>query len=371
MAEADGEKWSPRRTAGLVGHAAAEAVMLQAWASGRPHHAWLISGPRGIGKATLAYRFARFLLANPGPAAAAATHERLDVPPGSPLFNRIAAGGHSDLLTVERGVDAKGKVRSGIVVEDVRRITEFLHRTAFEGGWRVVIVDCADDLNRNGANALLKILEEPPRNAMLLLVCHSPGSLPPTVRSRCRRLALQPLDADQTGAVIAQHRPDIVAEDAATLARISEGRPGYALALAEQGGLQMFRDLIALCETLPDLDIPKAHALAERFGGPGGAGPFEVFQALFNWWLARLVRIGGAQAPAHAGEPLDLVPGEAALIARLGAAANLDRWLELWEKTGRLFDRGDALNLDRRQAVLNSLLALRTTVRPPRAAAVR
>lgn len=370
MADGTEEKWSPRRTAVLIGHGAAEATLLQAWAGGRPHHAWLISGPRGIGKATLAYRFARFLLSNPKPAGADVP-ETLAVTADSALFNRIAAGGHSDLLTVERGVDAKGKVRSGIAVEDVRRITEFLHRTAFEGGWRVVIVDCADDLNRNGANALLKILEEPPRNAMLLLVCHSPGTLPPTVRSRCRRLTLQPLDAEATCAVIGTHRPDIGVDDAATLARISEGRPGYALALAEQGGLQLFRDLIALCGTLPDLDIPKAHAMAERFAGPNGAGAFEVFQALFRWWLARLVRVGGAEAPAHPGEPLDLVAGEAALVARLGSAANLDRWLELWEKTGRLFDRGDALNLDRRQVVLNALLALRTAVRPPRAVAVR
>lgn len=356
------EKWPPRRTATLVGHDAAEAALLQAFATGRPHHAWLISGPRGIGKATLAYRFARFLLQEKG--AGQGHPVSLYVPPDSSVFKRVAAGGHPDLLTIERGSDPKGKPRTSIPIEEIRRLIEFIHRTAFEGGWRVVVVDAADDLNRNSANALLKVLEEPPRRTMLLLVCHSTGRLPATIRSRCRRIVLQSLEPTAAAQVMSEHRPDLAADDIATLARIAEGRPGYALALAEQGGLSLFRDLLRLCETFPDLDLQRMHLFAERFAGQAGQGAFEVFRALLIWWLARVARIGASRAPIHATEAVDIDPGEAALVAKLGTAAPLDRWLELWEKTGRLFDRGEALNLDRRQVALNALLSIRAIARP-------
>src|SRR3546814_1126126 len=131
---------------------------------------------------------------------------------------------------------------------------------------------------------------------MLRLVCHNPGTLPATIRSRCRRLTLRPLTGEMTAEVISARRSDLSADDVATLARIAEGRPGYALALAEQGGLSLFRDLLTVCETLPDLDVQRAHALADRFAGPAGQGPFIVFRALYLWWLARLVRVGGAAA---------------------------------------------------------------------------
>ncbi|MFN4089810.1 MAG: DNA polymerase III subunit delta' [Alphaproteobacteria bacterium] len=369
MAEAESDA-SPRLTADLIGHGDAEAALLQAWAGGRPHHAWLVTGPQGIGKATLAYRFARFMLLH-GEHKGGAVPASLAVAADAPLFRRVASGGHSDLLTLERGVDAKGKPRPVIPVEDVRRVADFLHRTALEGGWRIVVVDSADDLNRHGANALLKILEEPPRRAMLLLVCHSPGRLPATILSRCRRLTLRALDPDLAERVVAAHAPGLAPADARLLARIADGRPGYALQLGGRGGIALLRDLVGLCETLPDLDLARTHDLADRFGGPAGQEAFAVFRGLFLWWLARVIRLGASHAPSHAAEHLDLVPGEAALIARLGAAARLDRWLDLWEKTGRLFDRGEAVNLDRRQVVLDALLALRTVVRPARAAASR
>ncbi len=149
------------------------------------HHAWLITGAPGVGKATLAYRFARRLLAGVQPG------DTLAVDPASPVFRRVAVGSHADLLTVEREWDdKKSRLRGEIVVDDARAISAFLRLTPAEGGWRVVVIDGAEHMNRNAANAVLKMLEEPPPRAVLLLTCAAPGRLLPTIRSRCRRLAL-------------------------------------------------------------------------------------------------------------------------------------------------------------------------------------
>ncbi|GLQ59550.1 DNA polymerase III subunit delta' [Gluconobacter japonicus] len=202
----------PRHTFELWGHEEAENVFRTALASGRLHHAWLISGPAGIGKATLAFRLARLLLNGEDP--------------DSPAGRRITAATHGDLLEISRAVDEKkGRLRGEITAADVRPVQSFLHHTATEGGWRVVIVDGAEFLNRFAANALLKILEEPPPQAILLLTTASPGKLLPTIRSRCRALALSPVSDQDMRAIL----PD-VSED--VLAR-AHGSPGRALFLAQ------------------------------------------------------------------------------------------------------------------------------------------
>ena len=194
----------PRETLTLYGHIEAEHAFLDAYRGGRMPHAWLIGGARGIGKATLAYRMARFVFAHPDPAKPAVQNaESLALAPDNPAVRRVAAQGHSDLLALERVEDDKGKLRSVIQVDDVRRTIGFFGSTAGEGGWRVCIVDSADELNAAGANALLKILEEPPAKSLLLVVSHAPGRLLPTIRSRCRRLALRPLSAEDAARALA------------------------------------------------------------------------------------------------------------------------------------------------------------------------
>ncbi|MCH8238393.1 MAG: DNA polymerase III subunit delta', partial [Proteobacteria bacterium] len=232
----------PKENPDLRGHEEAEKILLDGFHGGRLAHAWLISGPRGIGKATLAYRFARFVLGGGGAGGLFGdASQSLEMDPQDPIFRRIAAGGHGDLMVVEKSYDPKRKrIRDEIVVGDVRAVAPFMRLTTAEGGWRVVVVDCADEMNQNAANALLKILEEPPDNALLLLVSHSPSRLLPTIRSRCRTLALQPLAEDRVADLLSAHRPELAPADVASLARLAEGSPGRALRLADAGGLALY-----------------------------------------------------------------------------------------------------------------------------------
>ena len=200
----------PWRNDRLIGHDVAEKTMLAAHGSSRLHHAWLITGPRGIGKATLAWRFARFLLCGSQQGGLFGdTPTGLDVGMEAPGRSLVDARSHPDLFHLRRTLHPdNGRMRGEIVVEDVRGLGEFMHMTPAMGQWRVALVDAADEMNRNAANAVLKILEEPPPNAVLLIVAHAPGRLLPTIRSRCRRLALHPLSDDTVIDLLGRYAPE-------------------------------------------------------------------------------------------------------------------------------------------------------------------
>ncbi len=353
---------APRANPELLGHEAAERTLLRAYRSGRLPHAWLLSGRRGIGKATLAYRFARYLLAEAGQAGqgpdlfgeAAPAPQSLYLDPADPVFRRVAAGAHPDLRGLEIGTDPRtGRARREIVIGEVREIGHFLRMTSAEGGWRVVVVDPIDSLNRNATNALLKVLEEPPAKALLLLVSHAPGGLLPTIRSRCCHLPVAPLPAVALRGLLDRFAPDQAPDDRAALPQLAEGSIGRALELAEGGGLKLYRELLSVLEGLPRLDIPRLHALGDRLAKASDEAAFRIGTELLTWWLARLIRAGAAQVP-----PPDAVAGEGALIARLLAARGLAPWLPLWDKFTRLFAQADAANLDRKQVVITAFLEL-------------
>jgi DNA polymerase-3 subunit delta' len=350
---------APRATADLIGHAAAENRFLEAARAGRLAGAWLITGAEGIGKATLAFRLARFLLAGGAGQDLFGAPGDLAVDEADPVFHRVAAGAHGDLLTVERTPNPKtGKMRSEIVVEDVRRMQPFFHQSAGEGGWRVAIVDGAEQMNRNAANAALKLIEEPPKQSVVLLVSHAPARLLPTIRSRCRTVPLKGLKTEQVELLLERYRPDLDQADHRPLATLADGSPGRALRLAELGGLDLYRDLIGLMAKLPALAPAEVHGLADRLARASNDMAFRTTLDLLRWWLARLVREGaGGQAP----EPV--VAEERELIARLTARPGLERWLDVWEKVGRLQERAISVNLDRKQVVLSSFDAMENAAR--------
>jgi DNA polymerase-3 subunit delta' len=354
-----GPAWTER----LVGHEAAEQAFLKAFAAGRLPHAWLISGPRGVGKATFAYRVARFLMAQPiqaeegglfggGAPTAPAT---LEMAPDHRVFRQVAQQGHPDFRLLCRTVNPKtGKLRTEIIVDDVRDVIDFLHLKPAVCPWRVVIVDCADELNPSSANALLKILEEPRPNTVILLLSHAPQALLPTIRSRCRKLALQPLPSEQIAAELTACFPDAKPQDRALAAATAGGSLGQAIRIIEHGGVALLREIGALLASWPKLDAGLLHRLGDKLGARDQDAQFDLAVELLGWWFARFARV------AATGETPEtqLFEGEAALIARMQAAASLDRWLALWEKVSRLFDRVRAVNLDRKQAWVAGFLAI-------------
>ena len=265
---------APRENPHLVGHEAA-AALAAAWRSGRLAHAWLIAGPRGIGKATLAYRFARFALSGGEPGGEGrdgAAGDALAMPPDHPVFRRVAAGGHSDLAVIERGLGERGRLRAEIVVDDVRKANAFLSLTAGEGGWRVVVVDAAEEMNRNAANALLKRLEEPPGRVLFLLVSHAPSRLPATLRSRCRVLTLAPLPAPALEGLLAEAMPGLPADERRVLGLLAEGSPGRARGA---GGAGRGRSLSARDRARRHAARARRQAAApacRRARGPGRGG---------------------------------------------------------------------------------------------------
>jgi DNA polymerase-3 subunit delta' len=325
-----GEPRHPRETTVLVGHADAELALLEAYRGGRIPHAWLIGGPPGIGKATLAYRMARFVLAHPDPASALVqSATSLAIAADHRVAERIAAQAHPDLLVLERTVNEKtGKLFTVIRVEDVRRTVPFFGSTAGEGGWRICIVDSADELQYpQAANALLKVLEEPPENALLLLVSAAPARLLPTLRSRCRRLLLRPLSPDQVvqgaAAALGRAADDPLLGDVAALA---EGSIGRALNLLAGPMLELRRQVAGLLDRLPDVDPRALHALGDTLAGTEPQR-LETFIDTVNQWLAARLPTGGA-GNSHA-----------VCVA------------EAWDKINRAARDADTYNLDRKPLV--------------------
>ncbi|WP_212524404.1 DNA polymerase III subunit delta' [Actibacterium sp. MT2.3-13A] len=346
----------PRETSALLGQSAAEAAFLEAFATGRMHHGWLITGPRGVGKATLAWRIARFLLTQPSDQGGGLFGEAppapasLDVAPDHPVARRMAALSESRLFLLRRAVDEKkGRLKTVITVDEARKLKNFFALSATEGGRRVVIVDAADEMNPNAANALLKLLEEPPEGAVILLVAHQPSRLLPTIRSRCRELRLSTLGAADMAAALAG--AGMATDQSEALTALSGGSVGEAIRLANLDGLALYAEIVGL---FAPLDRPRMLRLAEGAAGKGAEPRFDLMLRLFELFLARLARTGVAGPPAP-----EAARGEAALMTRLCPDTHAARaWAEAAQELGARARQGKAVNLDPAALILDTVLRI-------------
>ncbi|MEQ6247666.1 DNA polymerase III subunit delta' [Sulfitobacter sp. HNIBRBA3233] len=348
----------PRETARLIGQDAAEKAFVDAFNGGRLHHAWMLTGPRGVGKATLAWRIARFLLATPdredGGMFAPELPTSLDVPADHPVARRIASGGEGRVRNVTRSINpTTKKLRQEITAEDIRSLNSFFRMSAPDGGYRVVIIDDADQMNTTAANALLKMLEEPPARAVLLLVSHQPSGLLPTIRSRCRTLPLRSLDAGEVAQ--AMQAAEVTAGDPQALTALSGGSVGGAMRLSLMDGAALYGDLLALADTLPRMDRTRALKLAEAAAARGAEDKRDLLFVLIELLLNRLARTG---ALGSAPTP-EASRGEAAILQRLSPDPHQARvWADLSAETRARARHGIAVNLDPAALVLDTFLKI-------------
>jgi DNA polymerase III subunit delta' len=324
----------PRETTALFGHHEAETALLNAYRSGRIPHAWLIGGAKGIGKATLAYRMARFVLAHRSVAASAVQRAAtLEVDPSDPVARHVAAGAHGGLLTLERTLNDKGVMRTVITVDETRETISFFGSTAAVEGWRVCIVDTVDELNANAANALLKVLEEPPQQSLFLLVSHAPARVLPTILSRCRKLLLRPLETSDVIRAAAR-AADIAPDDPALgeAAEAAEGSVARALTLLGGDAIKLHQRTAALLATLPRVDPRELHALGDALGGSDRMA-LAAFVDSVDRWVGERLRSDDANANAN--------------LPRLARLA------EVWEKINRAARDTAEYNLERKPLVFS------------------
>ncbi|MDP9126919.1 MAG: DNA polymerase III subunit delta' [Pseudomonadota bacterium] len=316
----------------LIGHEAAFQQAVDAIASGRLHHAWLLTGIEGIGKATLARQIAtHVLIGGDGAVRPSATSGRAE--------RLIAADSHPDLLTLRRATDDKtGETRKVIVVDEALKVGAFLRRTATHGGWRVVVVDEADALNRHAQNAVLKILEEPPARALILMTATRPGALLPTIRSRCRVLQLSPLTDAQIKVILARSAEALATDMVDNLTTLSGGSAGFALKILRSEVLPLYAELVAVIEAPASLDVARLHKLADQISRKADAESYETLTILLLDRLQKVVR-------AFALDGRDQV--------------HVDRKVQLWVRVRDLFALAEGANLDRKLAFVNAVMDIR------------
>ena len=329
----------PAEQTKLFGHAEAESFLARSYRSGKGHHAILIEGPEGIGKATLAFRFANHVLHNPEPAVA--PEAIADPSPASPITRQLAGGASHNLLHLSRPVDEKtGKVKAFITVDEVRKAGKFLAQTSGTGNWRIVIIDPADDLNRNAANAILKILEEPPKRSLFLVLTHAPGKLLPTIRSRCLPLPLSPLSQDNLSAALESLGASPSGPRAGELLSAAHGSVSEALKLTNYGGfdiVEAFRTIVEAPAEPPRRDV---HKLADVLSAKDS-------DTLFSFFCQ------------HA---TDFVTGAARTAAFSGDIARADRLARLSLQLGERIAIAQGYNLDRKQTIITVLDDIRASL---------
>lgn len=351
----------PRETAKLFGQSKAETAFLDAFNAGRLHSGWMITGPRGIGKATLAWQIATFLLSqtkDDGLFGAPPPPTSLVVDPELRDARLVQSGAHPRLYIVRRAYDDKTKkLKSEITVDAVRGVKGFFHMSATDGGRRVVIVDSADEMNRNAANAILKELEEPPADTTLLLISHQPSRLLPTIRSRCRELRCAPLSAADLGQALSQAGHPADATEALNV--LAEGSAGDAITMLNHDGLARYAEIVKTFDKLPHADRTLALSLANSCAGAQNVIRYGLTLDLIDHFLSRAARAGLLGEPKSQG-----APGEARLLARLSPDDRAARaWAQLQQDLSARIRHGRAVNLDPAALVLDIVFKIEDTAR--------
>lgn len=339
----------PRDMDFCIGHEAVETRLLDLFQSGRMPHGLIFTGQKGIGKATMAYRLARFLLDDKGDPNQDALFggdespaENLHIAPDNPTFRRVSSGGHPDFMNIEREYDAaKNRYKANVPVDAIRKVPGFLRMTASNGGWRVVIIDDADTMNRNAQNALLKILEEPPKKTVLILVTHRLGALIPTIRSRTQLINFHPLNDSNLQQLIEYGDYGLGTEDAETLRELSEGSIGKATQYMEEAGLETLAQILELLQYHPYWDWDKLHAIADNLARPGADQAYQTFTNLLCWLFSRL-----CVAKAR-GLPTKHLQG-------FVNDSSLEQLLKICENLHSHFAKVKGANLDKRQGILGA-----------------
>ncbi|MDR3326140.1 MAG: DNA polymerase III subunit delta' [Rhodospirillaceae bacterium] len=353
----DNNELTPRNNDNLFGHNVNEQIFLDAWNSKCLPNSWLICGQRGIGKATLAYRIARFVLATSINKHSTffenESQQTLRIDPNHLVFQRVASGTHADLKIVERNLiyNKKSRLVNEIPVDYVRDIKNFLSLTSSEGSWRVVIIDAIDELSIYGDNAILKILEEPPKNALLLLISHVPNKLSSVISSRCRQLTMHSLSEKIILTLLKQQSIKLNDIDSKSIARLSRGSIGKALSLIKSGGLTLYSDMIKLINDLPYLNIVNLHAFGDRVTQSDES--FNIFIELFLEWFIVIINQINRQKINN-----EIATGESSIQKYLVKTIDIENWILIWEKINNLFNYTYTLNIDRKLVVINSFLII-------------
>ncbi|MEM9211320.1 MAG: DNA polymerase III subunit delta' [Pseudomonadota bacterium] len=343
----------PRFTPNVFGHEHAEEHFLSTWRSGRLHHAVLITGPKGIGKASFVWRAARFLL---DPVSGATN---LATDPESPVNRRISALSEPRLVLARRGWDEKAKkLRTQITVDDIRGFKSFFQLSVTDGGWRAAIIDAADEMNTAAANALLKILEEPPEKTVIFLVSHQPTRLLPTIRSRCTTLPLTPLSGPAMEAALRQ-QDVLISPKMDGLTAMANGSVGQALRLIEAEGQDIYAAYLSAFDGI-EMDRSVALKLAESCAGPQNNLRYDITLELLSVFLSRIAH----QGSAGTGALLELAPGEARVLNRLGRSQHhARRWADLALALPARAAQSKAVNLDPSSVILDMLLEIDKTAK--------
>lgn len=353
----------PRASSACLGHDEQERLFLDLFEKGTIPHAMIFSGVEGIGKTTMAFRLARFLFKHgagdrnqdalfAGDDLPVSSFDSLDVPADDPVFARIASGGHADLLHIERGFDStRNKRDAALKVDALRKITPFLRKTSSEGGWRVVIIEDADTMNRNAQNAILKILEEPPSDVLIILVAHRVGALIPTIRSRARVIGFNVLPSEmffdllaRDGHVLDQKQREIIYD-------LSQGSVGRALSYLNDGGLEFFETVMEHLADYPQWNWAKIHALSTSLSGPTQDKEYRLFSSFMQSVFRRILFSKARQEnlPYYLDKPA---------LQNYVNATSIEQLVTTVDALKAHFDRIEFSNLDRKDGVRGSFLVI-------------